>query len=85
MLYTCWSCGQDNDLDDMEDGDSFSCRSFTCGERCVVMGNRTISTDEAYEGACDSQASKRTEEQHYGNDVDDFGPNYPTFHERDDE
>lgn len=86
MNLHCWSCQEKIDIDDLDD-DLLEEGCFTCPhceEVCVIMGNRTISTDEEYEGACDSEASQRYEEAAYGHDVDDLGPNYPTFTERDD-
>lgn len=74
MKYQCWSCKQNTDIAGvMEVGTLFACDS--CKEACVVNdyreeGNQdgvrlTVSVDQAYEGACESQEARRTEDQHY--------------------
>jgi predicted RNA-binding Zn-ribbon protein involved in translation (DUF1610 family) len=67
IILQCWNCKEELELDsdfDTEDPNPIECGN--CGEICVVRGNRTISTDEDYEGRCDSEASKRYEEAAYG-------------------
>jgi hypothetical protein len=82
MSHLCWNCKAQLDIleePEAENGDTFTCH---CGERCVIHGYRTISTDEAYEGACDSEASRRYEDAAYGSlDTEDcyLEPDTSTF------
>lgn len=81
---TCWSCQAElHPTLELEDGDHIECDN--CGKICIVVGTRTMSEDEAYEGACDSEESKRYEEAAYGryDDEDDVEPDTHIFQELD--
>jgi hypothetical protein len=72
IVLQCWNCKEELELDsdfDREVPDPIQCGG--CGEMCVVRGNRTISTDEDFEGRADSEASKRYEESAHGRQDDD--------------
>jgi DNA-directed RNA polymerase subunit RPC12/RpoP len=72
MIYHCWSCKEEYDIDNLEDGDSFTCDE--CQEVNYILCERAIDNDEYNEIMADSLAALRYEEAAYGNDRDEYYP-----------